>query len=39
MMNLANEVVRELPLPPYVFGIITFGIFSFLLYVTLRLDK
>jgi hypothetical protein len=39
MMNLANEVVRELPLPPYAFGIIAFGILSFLLYITLRLDK
>ncbi|CAB4339607.1 unannotated protein [freshwater metagenome] len=39
MMNLASEVVRELPVSPEAFGIITFGIFAFLLYVTLRLDK
>lgn len=38
-MNLANEAVRELPIPPYAFGLITFGILGFLLYLTLRLDK
>jgi hypothetical protein len=26
-------------MPPYVFGLVTFGILSFLLYITLRLDK
>ena len=39
MLRLSEEAVRELPLSPYVFGVITFGIFAFLLYVTLRLDK
>ncbi|CAB4537784.1 unannotated protein [freshwater metagenome] len=39
MMNLANEATRELPVPPYAFGLIAFGIFAFLLYITLRLDK
>jgi hypothetical protein len=39
MINLASEAVRELPLPPYAFGAIAFGIFTFLLYITLRLDK
>ena len=39
MINLASEVVRELPVPPYVFGVIAFATFSFLLYITLRLDK
>jgi hypothetical protein len=39
MLRLSEEAVRELPLAPSVFGFITFGIFAFLLYVTLRLDK
>jgi hypothetical protein len=39
MLRLSEEAVRELPLSPTTFGIITFGIFSFLLYITLRLDK
>ncbi|CAN2187468.1 hypothetical protein MCEMRE26_00433 [Candidatus Nanopelagicaceae bacterium] len=39
MINLASEVVRELPVPAYVFGVIAFAVFSFLLYITLRLDK
>jgi hypothetical protein len=39
MINLASEAVRELPIPPYAFGVIAFAIFSFLLYITLRLDK
>jgi hypothetical protein len=39
MINLASEAVRELPVSPAIFGVITFAIFSFLLYITLRLDK
>jgi hypothetical protein len=39
MMNLANEAVRELPMPPYAFGIIGFAVLSLLLYLTLRLDR
>jgi len=38
MLN-AEEAVRELPIPPYAFGMIAFGVFVFLLYVTQRLDK
>jgi len=38
-MNNASEAVRELPLPPEAFGVIAFGVFVFLLYITLRLDK
>jgi hypothetical protein len=26
-------------MPPYAFGLVAFGILSFLLYITLRLDK
>mgnify|MGYP000013870233 CR=1 FL=1 len=39
MINLATEAVRELPMPPYAFGIIGFSVLSFLLYLTLRLDR
>ena len=39
MINRASEAVRELPLPPYAFGLIAFGIFAFLLYIVLRFDK
>jgi len=39
MLRLSEEVTRVLPMPPYVFGLVTFGILSFLLYITLRLDK
>ena len=35
----SSEVVRELPIPAEAFGVIAFGIFAFLLYVVLRLDK
>lgn len=38
-MMLNAEVVRELPLPPYAFGLIAFGVFGFLLYIVLRFDK
>ena len=38
MLN-AEEAVRELPVPPYAFGLIAFGIFAFLLYIVLRFDK
>ncbi|CAM8627213.1 hypothetical protein MCETRE23_00405 [Candidatus Planktophila dulcis] len=38
-MMLNAEVVRELPLPPYAFGLIAFGVFAFLLYIVLRFDK
>ena len=39
MINLASEVVRELPAPPAAFGIGAFAIFSVFLYLVLRLDK
>jgi hypothetical protein len=39
MINLASEAVRELPVPPYAFGLIAFGVFAFLLYIVLRFDK
>lgn len=39
MVNLAAEATRELPLPPYAFGLIAFGVFAFFLYLVLRFDK
>lgn len=39
MMNRTVEIVRELPAPPIFFGIVAFGIFSLLLYLTLRIDR
>jgi hypothetical protein len=39
MINLASETLRELPAPPYAFGIGAFAIFSLFLYLVLRLDK
>jgi hypothetical protein len=39
MANKASEVVRELPISAEAFGLIAFGVFAFLLYITLRLDK
>lgn len=39
MMNLANEVSRELPASPVAFGVMTFVVFSLLLFLVLRLDR
>lgn len=39
MMNLANELTRELPISPLAFGVGAFVIFSLLLYLVLRLDR
>jgi ABC-type phosphate transport system permease subunit len=39
MITVASETLRELPAPPVVFGLFTFGIFVVLLYLVLRLDK
>jgi hypothetical protein len=39
MINLAAETVRELPMPPFVYGIIAFSVLSLLLYLALRLDR
>ena len=38
-MFILAETGRELPIPPYAFGITAFAIFSFLIYLVLRLDK
>ena len=34
-----SESTRELPQSPVVFGLVAFGILSFLLYLVLRLDR
>jgi len=39
MTAYLNEVTRELPLSPTTFGVVSFIVFTFLLYVVLRLDK
>ncbi len=39
MIIRASESVRELPVPPYGFGIGVFALFSLLLYITLRFDR
>ena len=38
-MRMLNENLRELPIPPVAFGLVTFGILSLLLYLTLRIDR
>jgi len=38
-MRIAEEITRELPMSPVLFGITVFAILSFLLYLTLRIDK
>ncbi|MEJ6606884.1 MAG: hypothetical protein QNL07_05045 [Candidatus Planktophila sp.] len=37
-ISLASEGLRELPAPPYAFGIGAFLIFALFLYLALRLD-
>ncbi len=39
MTTYLSEVTRELPLSPATFGVVSFIVFTFLLYVVLRLDK
>ena len=39
MINVASEAARELPASPVFFGVLAFGILSFLLYLTLRLGR
>jgi hypothetical protein len=39
MNSLATEAVRALPASPLTFGLVTFGIFAFLAFVVLRLDR
>jgi hypothetical protein len=38
-MKFAEEITRELPMSPFLFGITAFAILSFLLYLALRIDK
>ena len=38
-MRFAEEMARELPMSPVLFGITAFGILSLLLYIVLRIDK
>jgi len=38
-MRFAEEVARELPMSPVLFGVTAFGILSLLLYLVLRIDK
>lgn len=39
MINLAEEIHRELPASPIYFGVVTFAVFGLLLYLVLRLDR
>ena len=39
MINVAAESLRELPMAAYAYGLIGFAVLSFLLYLTLRLDR
>ncbi|MFM1985100.1 MAG: hypothetical protein RLZZ295_266 [Actinomycetota bacterium] len=39
MINLAEEMHRELPASPIYFGVIAFAVFGLLLYLVLRLDR
>jgi len=36
---MLNENLRELPMSPALFGLVTFGFLSLLLYLTLRIDR
>ncbi|MEY3203498.1 MAG: hypothetical protein RLZZ629_782 [Actinomycetota bacterium] len=38
-MRMLNENLRELPMSPVAFGVVTFAILSLLLYLTLRIDR
>jgi hypothetical protein len=38
-MIFAEEITRELPMSPVLFGVTAFGILSLLLYIVLRIDK
>ena len=38
-MIFLSEELRELAMPPVAFGLVTFGILSLLLYLTLRIDR
>ena len=39
MTNLSAELLRELPMPPVAYGLVTFGVLALLLYLVLRLDR
>ena len=39
MVNIASEQLRELPIPPYAFGVGAFVVFALFLYLVLRLDN
>lgn len=39
MISVASETLRELPVPPYAFGIGAFAVLALFLYIVLRLDK
>jgi hypothetical protein len=39
MTNLSAESLRELPMPAYAYGLVTFGILVLFLYLVLRLDR
>ncbi|MEY4419066.1 MAG: hypothetical protein RIR15_388 [Actinomycetota bacterium] len=39
MINLAEEMQRELPASPVFFGAVAFVVFGLLLYLVLRLDR
>ena len=38
-MNVAAESLRELPMPAYAYGLVTFGILVLFLYLAPRLDR
>ena len=38
-LELASESLRELPAPPYAFGVGAMVVFTLLLYLVLRLDR
>jgi hypothetical protein len=38
-LSFASEGLRELPAPPYAFGVGTFVVFVLFLYLVLRLDN
>jgi hypothetical protein len=38
-MMFLSEELRELPMSPAAFGLVTFAILSLLLYLTLRIDR
>ena len=38
-MRFAEEITRELPMSPALFGVTAFAILSLLLYIVLRIDK